>query len=442
MSCGCNDVDYENPNDNASCGSCNPCTDSTTTCESLPSALDNFTLHFFGTVSKTMVNGRVRWVLPCNLDVGLPDNPRTAGEGLACYFLRLFREGIVGLTGAKGDKGDAGEDGTNGYTFTTEAFVVPTNACPITQFRVQDPDILPDSAYIFVAGAGWFSIASKTGSLLMVQLVQAVVQSGATVPAGSFVAVTGPDGPAGARGAKGDQGEKGDTGAQGVPGTPGTDGAAASTETLALYMQPAVGTTVLVAVDDSSFFAGNMQVLVLGGGYYEVTAVAPGSLTLRNLGIAATNVAPGVNVPAGSRVVASGTSPVVAAATVVGTAPGDHTINNVNGKLLFATTALEITVPSAGTYEILFEISMVSGSPAPLYVTLRLYDETNVALVGRLCYVNFGSHATSYATAVFRQRRTVVGSTTYSVYGVTDANTADAIQGQCSLDWTKVNPVT
>ena len=78
----------------------NPCAiveHNTVQCESLPSRVENFTKNFFGDVVRTEVNGQVVWSLPCGLDVGLPANPRGLDEGLACYFLRLFNDGIVGL---------------------------------------------------------------------------------------------------------------------------------------------------------------------------------------------------------------------------------------------------------------------------------------------------------------------------------------------------------
>lgn len=36
------------------------------------------------------MNNEVVWVLPCDLDTGFAGYPRVAGEGLACYFLRVF----------------------------------------------------------------------------------------------------------------------------------------------------------------------------------------------------------------------------------------------------------------------------------------------------------------------------------------------------------------
>ncbi len=100
-----------------SCNCSNPCSaaaGNTAACESTASALDNFIAHFFGEITKTELNGVVTWQLPCDLDVGLENNPRLQSEGLACYFLRLFQSGITGATGPQGPAGaDAVFPGTD-----------------------------------------------------------------------------------------------------------------------------------------------------------------------------------------------------------------------------------------------------------------------------------------------------------------------------------------
>ena len=133
MGCDCNNGVE---NGNTGCGPCGTCPVNSADAETLPSTLDNFTQQFFGTITKTEVNGQVTWTLPCNLDTGLPGNPRGSAEGLACYFLRLFSDGIVGLIGPQGDTGLAGNDGNNAYTVVTTAFNAPTVPSPTVQFNV------------------------------------------------------------------------------------------------------------------------------------------------------------------------------------------------------------------------------------------------------------------------------------------------------------------
>lgn len=101
-----------------SCSSChtNPCR--CISCdaanEPLASALNNFITAFFGTVGKTCVNNQIQWVLPCDLDIGIPDFPRFAGEGLACYFLRYVVQQNSGPQGADGPQGQMGNTGPQG----------------------------------------------------------------------------------------------------------------------------------------------------------------------------------------------------------------------------------------------------------------------------------------------------------------------------------------
>jgi len=441
MGCGCNEFDADNPNSNSTCGPCNPCTSSTAECESLPSALDNFTVQFFGSVTKTIVNGKVAWTLPCNLGTGLPDNPRNENEGLACYFLRLFADGIIGLTGATGDPGAQGDDGLSGFTYTASVLTIPPAECPVAQVEVEDATVIPEGVYIFIAGAGWFSVVSKTGNILMLQLIEAVVASGAVIAAGAIVGLTGPEGPQGIRGQTGEKGVKGDKGSVGSSGADGADGAAAQTNTTGTYVQPAVGSTVVVTVGDSSFFVGGMQVYVVSGGYYTIAAVAPGSLTLRNLGIAATNASPAANILAGAIVIAAGVSPVVAAATVVASGTSDPVIDNSIGEIVFDTTPLTIVLPAAGTYMVTLSLSVLAdAATAPKFVTARLHNGST--LVGRNLYIPLAGSVSNTATGTLIQRLTVVAATTLVVHAVTNANDAEALSGQCALDWTLINPIT
>lgn len=211
------------------CGSCgdgvsfrhgceNPChrdIHNTPACESLPSQIANFTAQFFGAVIKTEVDGNVTWSLPCSLDVGLPGNPRNPDEGLACYFLRLFGDGIIGLTGPQGDPGNPGKDGNNAYTVTTHSFTQPTPGNPNIQVATAfNPAILTNS-YAFIGSSGWYLVTqADTTGVLFLQLVQAIPGISGTVTAGKLVVVTGPPGAS----ITGPQGPQGNVGPQGPAG--------------------------------------------------------------------------------------------------------------------------------------------------------------------------------------------------------------------------------
>lgn len=218
--CSCNqNIDATN-----GCAPCGQCPTNSADCETLPSALQNFIDAFFGSVTKTEVNGEVVWTLPCSLDVGLENNPRGANEGLACYFLRLFQDGLLGLTGPKGDTGDQGADGRNAYTITTQSFVTPTVGSPNTQFNVIPNPILGVGLEIFIEGCGWLEITNIfQDQTVFATLITPVPIQIATIPAGEVVLPTGPRG-AGLTGATGPTGPKGDQGLQGVTGNAGAAG--------------------------------------------------------------------------------------------------------------------------------------------------------------------------------------------------------------------------
>lgn len=102
MSCACNSSPCR-------CLACDP------EHEPLASALNNFITAFFGSLTKTCVNGQVSWVLPCDLEAGLASFPRNSGEGIACYFLRYVQTVTVGPAGPQGPPGDPLAPGT-GFT--------------------------------------------------------------------------------------------------------------------------------------------------------------------------------------------------------------------------------------------------------------------------------------------------------------------------------------
>lgn len=232
--------------------------------ETLPSQIDNFTKQFFGTVVKTEVDGVVSWSLPCGLDVGLPENPRGVDEGLACYFLRLFQDGIVGLTGATGATGASGTNGNNAYTVTLSSFTQPTLAVPSVQVVTQYNPAIREDMYIFIDTAGWFIVDGTDGNgVLFLRLVnELAVPASGTISAGKLVvpagwpgaSVTGPQGPTGAQGP---QGADGDT----------------TTDTNDTYHET-VGTdyTVPIAYAQVTFTASEAEVTLPVAGKYLVIA--------------------------------------------------------------------------------------------------------------------------------------------------------------------------
>lgn len=259
MSCYCNSnlSSCENP--------CGTTTANTAACESLPSQLENFITQFFGTIQKTEVDGVVAWTLPCSLDVGLPANPRADGEGLACYFLRLFDQGIVGLKGDPGNPGAAGSPGANSFTVTLASFVQPTLGAPnLNLVTAYNPAVIQDE-YVFVQSSGWYLVNSTDGNgVLFLTLVAAVPGAAGTITAGKLVVPTGPPG----NSVVGPQGLQGPTGATGAPG-------ASYTATNGFFYDASGGTdypltNVAALVDFVNYPA---SVLLPAAGTYLITAI-------------------------------------------------------------------------------------------------------------------------------------------------------------------------
>lgn len=252
--CGTNQTTCENP--------CRVSQVNTVTCESLPSQIQNFTDQFFGAVTKTEVDGAISWSLPCGLDVGLPNNPRLTGEGLACYFLRLFEDGIIGLTGPRGLPGIDGSAGRNSFTVTLTSFEQPSLSDPVRSFQILSNPVILAGTYVVVQDSGWYLVnavdSSGVGSFTLVKSL-GVTAEGDTVDGGKLVfpsgfpgvSVTGPDGP---------------QGIQGIQGIPG------NTFTSESYLfSGSTGDYALTATYASVNFAALAQVTLVNPGTYLVS---------------------------------------------------------------------------------------------------------------------------------------------------------------------------
>ena len=176
--------------------------------ESVPSLINNLTTALYGTISKTVVNRKVVWTIPCD-----PNNsetvfgiPRLPGEGLMCYFIRaLQNSSIMGATGATGASGATGATGPTGAT--------GSGATGAT--GIEGPTGPTGSTGATGMGAtGATGIEGPTGS---------TGSTGSTGATGSgATGATGPDGPLGATGATGGNGSTGATGIGSVGATGAT----------------------------------------------------------------------------------------------------------------------------------------------------------------------------------------------------------------------------
>jgi hypothetical protein len=280
---------------------CSKCNEPSAENETLPSALDNFINEFFGTLEKSVVNGAVVWTLPCGLNVGLENNPRQAGEGLACYFLRLFEAGIIGLTGPQGEQGDPGEDGKNGYSVTTQAVAQASAECQNIAVPVVDDESYSQGLYVFIPFSGYFLVQEVQDNILYLSLVQLSTNAAATIPAGTIVVPAGASGAQGAKGEQGTPGVSGPTGDKGDTGATGDDGFSAQAELLTGFSQPSAGAVVGWVTLSRSIYAAAEQYVWIGGiqtgGYYKVLASTGAQIQIENSGDAA-NAAPGTAIPA------------------------------------------------------------------------------------------------------------------------------------------------
>jgi hypothetical protein len=109
MSCNCNSSTYS-----STC--CPEVPYPSISSESVPSLIDNLVYALYGTINKTITNGRVIWDVPCdpNNTTEIFDQPRLDGEGLMCYFIRLANDGT--FMGATGPVGATGLNGATGAT--------------------------------------------------------------------------------------------------------------------------------------------------------------------------------------------------------------------------------------------------------------------------------------------------------------------------------------
>lgn len=251
------------------CNRCssNPCScscpASTVDCETLPSQIENFTKQFFGVVVKTEVDGVIIWTLPCDLETGLVNNPRLQDEGLACYFKRLFEQGIVGLTGPQGESGSPGTDGNNAYTVTLESYNQPSSGSPNVQvFTAYNPAIVA-GLQIFIQTSGYYTVNSTDNAgTLFLTLVQAAAGAPAVITAGKLVTPSGPQGVA----STGATGPQGPAGPQGTPGESFTANNGQFHTTVGTDEVPGV---TYAAVD---FTSGVAEVSLSAQGAYHLTA--------------------------------------------------------------------------------------------------------------------------------------------------------------------------
>jgi hypothetical protein len=233
MSCGCSNSTY-------SSNCCPEVPYPTISSESVPSLIDNLVYALYGTINKSIINGRVVWDIPCdpNNTTEIFDQPRLTNEGLMCYFIRLANDGTftgatgAGTTGATGPIGatgpSGGPTGATGATgaaspaggirwaytgdgIQTEFSVVGAISTLATAFLVAIDGVLQDPNNYSISGTTLtFSQSVPNSSEIVIislngiQGASGYVGSDGATGATGLIGATGPSGgPTGATGATG-----------------------------------------------------------------------------------------------------------------------------------------------------------------------------------------------------------------------------------------------
>jgi hypothetical protein len=185
-----------------------------------------------------------------------------------------------------GPQGASGNNGSNAFSEITDGFNMPGIGADTSSLLVTNSQWMTPNQVVYVENAGYMRVQSKADSTHVV--LRNLGYTGNSAPATPIAG--GQDVSPG--------GLSGTNGAAGSNGTNGSDGINAFTATTANFTQPAELATVVISVGDSSWVSIGQVLYVEGGGYYEVTAAAVGTITIRNLEDTSTGAYPDNTAPA------------------------------------------------------------------------------------------------------------------------------------------------
>lgn len=116
---------------------CTPCTPASVEQESVASQLENLITTLFGSLEKSIVNGKAVWELPCDPESSsVMCISRSDGEGLLCFLLRIMGEAGIIFGGAWSSTATYCK---NTYVSYGGGAYVSIQAVPVNQ----QPDISP-----------------------------------------------------------------------------------------------------------------------------------------------------------------------------------------------------------------------------------------------------------------------------------------------------------
>jgi hypothetical protein len=324
--------------------------------ESVPSLISNLVYALYGTINKSVVNGRVVWDIPCdpNNSAEVDNIPREEGEGLLCYLLRLFSNSLDSF----GSFLRWGFSGSGQTEFTlTGAFQTDRNAfLAYIDGVVQDPIN--------------YTISSTLPRVLTLS---------APLPSGSNLTIVELAATAGATGATGPQGPQGTPGgATGATGLPSPAGGIR-------WAYTSDGFSTIYAIP-GAFSTLNTAYLVTYNGVtqdpanYTITAGSPYSITLSTspaagvgIVIVSLNGIQGATGPQGTPGGATGATGPVGPAVPSGgirwayTGNGSQTVFNITGASTTLSTAYLVSVD--GVTQDPNNYTITAGSPYTLTIS-------------------------------------------------------------------------
>lgn len=170
---------------------------------------------------------------------------------------------IAGTSVGIGNKVIVVGSSINSYSYTTEEFIVPSSYNGLVNITMFSTDWLAESIIIVVAG-GYFRVENIISNTVisgrLLEYPSSTIVLGSTIPIDNKVVISG------------ERGEKGDTG----------QNVFTSFDT---FVMPAIGSTIVLMVDNSEVFIPQIQVFVEGAGIFEVEQILTDtSITLRNIG--------------------------------------------------------------------------------------------------------------------------------------------------------------
>lgn len=227
---------------------------------------------------------------------GPPGPQGEAGAGLP------GPQGQIGPPGLMGGRGPQGPAGKNAISGLSTAMRIPCVGDPPLTIYVTDTSWMVAGSVIYIPGAGTFTVIGSPIDQYTVQIQNTGDPN--NTPCGTMV---GPGANVSAANLRGPPGPQGIVGPVGPPGPQGVAGASVYSTLSQAFTVPAVGTSAVAFVQNSTSFSAGQIVYITNGDYFSVSNVdtTNNALTLVNQGYPG-GAPQGTVLPAGANVSATG----------------------------------------------------------------------------------------------------------------------------------------